>query len=70
MPMVSGFSQLQLATITIAIVEGGTAFSHVNDSGFWLSKFLFEVDEKANLKTWIAMETIVGIVGVIDAIIV
>ena len=52
MPMVSGFSQLQLATITIAIAAGGTAFSHVNDSGFWLSKSLFEIDEKTNLKTW------------------
>ena len=70
MPMVSGFSQLQLATITIAIAAGGTAFSHVNDSGFWLSKSLFEVDEKTNLKTWTAMETIVGIVGVIGATIV
>ena len=67
MPMVSGFSQLQLATITIAIAA---AFSHVNDSGFWLSKSLFEVDEKTNLKTWTAMETIVGIVGVIGATIV
>mgnify|MGYP004595019011 CR=1 FL=1 len=59
MPMVSGFSQLQLATITIAIAAGGTAFSHVNDSGFWLSKSLFEIDEKTNLKTWTAMETII-----------
>ena len=55
---------------TIAIAAGGTAFSHVNDSGFWLSKSLFEVDEKTNLKTWTAMETIVGIVGVIGATIV
>ena len=70
MPMVSGFSQLQLATITIAIAAGGTAFSHVNDSGFWLSKSLFEIDEKTNLKTWTAMETIVGLVGVAGATIV
>lgn len=70
MPMVTGFSQLQLATITIAIAAGGTAFSHVNDSGFWLSKSLFEVDEKTNLKTWTAMETIVGLVGVAGATIV
>lgn len=67
---VSGLSQLQLATITIAIASGGTAFSHVNDSGFWLSKSLFEVDEKTNLKTWTMMETIVGLVGVVGATIV
>ena len=70
MPMISGLSQLQLATLTIAIAAGGTAFSHVNDSGFWLHKSLFEVDEKTNLKTWTVMETIVGLVGIIGATIV
>ena len=70
MPMVADLSQLQLATITIAIASGGTAFSHVNDSGFWLSKSLFEVDEKTNFKTWTAMETIVGLVGIVGATIV
>ena len=63
MPMVSGLSQLQLATLTIAIAAGGTA-------GFWLSKSLFEVDEKTNLKTWTVMETIVGLVGIVGATIV
>ena len=67
MPMVAGLSQLQLAALTIAIAAGGTAFSHVNDSGFWLSKSLFEVDEKTNLKTWTVMETIVGLVGAAGA---
>ena len=67
MPMVAGLSQLQLAALTIAIAAGGIAFSHVNDSGFWLSKSLFEVDEKTNLKTWTVMETIVGLVGAVGA---
>lgn len=70
MPMVANLTQLQLATLTIAIAAGGTAFSHVNDSGFWLSKSLFEVDEKTNLKTWTVMETIVGLVGIVGATIV
>ena len=70
MPMVADLSQLQLATLTIAIAAGGTAFSHVNDSGFWLSKSLFEVDEKTNLKTWTVMETIVGMVGIVGTTIV
>ena len=67
MPMVASLSQIQLATLTIAIAAGGIAFSHVNDSGFWLSKSLFEVDEKTNLKTWTVMETIVGLVGIAGA---
>ena len=70
MPAVAGLSQLQLATITIAVAAGATAFSHVNDSGFWLSKSLFEVDEKTNLKTWTIMETIIGLVGIAGATIV
>ena len=65
--MVSSLSQLQLATLIIAIAAGGTAFGHVNDSGFWLSKSLSEVDVKTNLKTWTVMETIVGLVGIVGA---
>lgn len=70
MPVIAELSQIQLATITIAVASGATAFSHVNDSGFWLSKSLFEIDEKTNLKTWTMMETLVGIVGIIGAVIV
>ena len=70
MPAIAELSQIQLATITIAVAAGATAFSHVNDSGFWLSKSLFEVDEKTNLKTWTVMETLVGAVGIIGATIV
>lgn len=70
MPMVADLTQLQLATLTIAIASGGTAFSHVNDSGFWHSKSLFEVDEKTNFKTWTVMETLVGLVGIVGATIV
>lgn len=55
------------ATVSMTMAAGGTAFSHVNDSGFWLSKSLFEVDEKTNLKTWTVMETIVGLVGAVGA---
>ena len=54
----------------ILLISGGTVFSHVNDSGFWLSKSLFEVDEKTNFKTWTVMETIVGLVGIVGATIV
>ena len=60
MPAIADLSQIQLATITIAVAAGATAFSHVNDSGFWLSKSLFEVDKKTNLKTWTVMETIIA----------
>ena len=67
MPGVADLSPVYLAAMVCAINGGATAFSHVNDSGFWLSKSLFEVDEKTNLKTWTVMETIVGLVGAVGA---
>lgn len=70
MPEIATLSQIQLTAVTIAIASGSTAFSHVNDSGFWLAKSLFEVDEKTNLKSWTVMETIVGTVGIIGALII
>ena len=63
MPETSGLSQLSLVAIAIAIAGGATAMSHVNDSGFWLVKSLFNLDEKTTLKTWTAMETIIGVTG-------
>jgi GntP family gluconate:H+ symporter/Gnt-I system low-affinity gluconate transporter len=63
MPETSGLSQLSLVAIAVAIAGGATAMSHVNDSGFWLVKSLFNLDEKTTLKTWTAMETIIGVMG-------
>ena len=50
MPAVAGLSPLYLAAMVCAITGGATAFSHVNDSGFWLVSSLLEIDEKDNLK--------------------
>lgn len=36
MPAVATLSPLYLAAMVLAINGGATAFSHVNDSGFWL----------------------------------
>lgn len=50
MPAVAGLSPLYLAAMVCAITGGATAFSHVNDSGFWLVSSLLEIDEKTTLK--------------------
>lgn len=63
MPSVSGLSPLYLAAMVCAINGGATAFSHVNDSGFWLVSSLLEIDEKTTLKSWTVMETIIGVTG-------
>ena len=65
-PMVAAstdLSQFDLCFIVIAIAAGSTAFSHVNDSGFWLVSRFLEMDTKTTLKTWTVQETLIGIVG-------
>jgi GntP family gluconate:H+ symporter len=62
-PMVqatTGISQLDLCFIVVAIAGGATVLSHVNDSGFWLVGRFLEMDEKTTLKTWTVMETLLG----------
>ena len=70
MPAVAGLSPLYLAAMVCAITGGATAFSHVNDSGFWLVSSLLEIDEKTTLKSWTLMETIIGFTGLICALII
>ena len=70
MPGIAGLSPLYLAAMVCAINGGATAFSHVNDSGFWLVSSLLEIDEKTTLKSWTMMETIIGITGLVCAIVI
>ena len=70
MPAVAGLSPLYLAAMVCAITGGATAFSHVNDSGFWLVSSLLEIDEKTTLKSWTIMETIIGFTGLICALVI
>ena len=46
MPGVAELSPMYLAAMVCAINGGATAFSHVNDSGFWLVGSLLEMDER------------------------
>lgn len=70
MPIAATLSPLHLACVVMAIAGGSTAFSHVNDSGFWLVKSLCNLDEKTTFKTWTLMETLVGTTGFVVALIV
>ena len=70
MPAVQALSPLELAAMVCAINGGATAFSHVNDSGFWLVGSLLEIDEKSTLKSWTIMETIIGVVGLVCALVI
>ncbi|RFU18934.1 GntP family permease [Geodermatophilus marinus] len=64
-----GLSSIDLALIVIAIAGGATVLSHVNDSGFWLVSRFFGMDEKTTLKTWTVMETLLGTIGFVLALV-
>lgn len=70
MPGISGLPPLYLACTTAAVAGGATVCSHFNDSGFWLVKSLVGMDEKTTLKTWTVMETLVGGVGFLVALVI
>jgi GntP family gluconate:H+ symporter len=64
-----GLTSVDLALIVIAIAGGATVLSHVNDSGFWLVSRFFQMDEKTTLKTWTVMETLLGTIGFLIALV-
>lgn len=64
-----GLSSADLALVVIAIAGGATVLSHVNDSGFWLVSRFFRMDEKTTLKTWSVMETLLGTIGFLLALV-
>ena len=71
-PMVAvtpGLSQFDLCFIVVAIAGGATVLSHVNDSGFWLVGRFLEMDEKTTLKTWTVMETLLGSIAFLFALV-
>lgn len=54
-----------LALLTLAIAAGATAFSHVNDSGFWLVSRYLDLSEADTLRVWTVLETILGVSGLV-----
>jgi Gnt-I system high-affinity gluconate transporter len=55
--------------MVLSIGAGSLAFSHVNDSGFWLYKEYFNLTIKDTILSWSLMETIVAFVGLVGVLI-
>lgn len=49
--------------MVLAIGAGSLAFSHVNDSGFWMFKEYFNLTVKDTFRSWSVMESLVAIFG-------
>jgi Gnt-I system high-affinity gluconate transporter len=68
LPLVTG-GAVQPELMVLAIGSGSLMFGHVNDGGFWLFKEYFNLSIKDTMKTWVVMETSIGITGLIGVMI-
>jgi H+/gluconate symporter-like permease len=62
-PIVKGIPGYSPNIIMLALCCGGSGFSQVNDSGFWLVNQYFGMSVAQTLKSWTAMKAIESVVG-------
>ena len=62
-PIVKGIPGYSPEILVLALCCGGTAFSHVNDSGFWLVNQCFGMTVPQTLQSWTAMKIVSSLVG-------
>src|SRR6185369_7712357 len=63
-PIVKGIPGYSPDLLVLALCCGGTAFSHVSDSGFWMVNQYFGMTVPQTLKSWTAMKIVSSIVGI------
>ncbi len=63
-PIVKGIPGYSPDILILALCCGGTAFSHVNDSGFWIVNQYFGLTVPQTLKSWTAMKVVSSLVGI------
>jgi Gnt-I system high-affinity gluconate transporter len=68
LPLVTGGAVVP-ELMVLAIGSGSLMFGHVNDGGFWLFKEYFNLSIKDTMKTWVVMETSIGIMGLIGVMV-
>jgi Gnt-I system high-affinity gluconate transporter len=68
LPLVTGGTVVP-ELMVLAIGSGSLMFGHVNDGGFWLFKEYFNLSIKDTMKTWVVMETSIGITGLIGVMV-
>ena len=54
--------------MVLATGSGSLLFSHFNDIGFWMFKEYYNVSIRYTFAIWTVMETIVGVVGLMAAL--
>ena len=56
-------SRLHAHELILALCAGGSAFSHVNDAGFWLVTSYFGMTVPQSLKSWTMMKIVACVMG-------
>jgi Gnt-I system high-affinity gluconate transporter len=64
LPLVTG-GTVNPELMVLAVGSGSLMFGHVNDGGFWLFKEYFSLSIKDTMRTWVVMETSIGITGLL-----
>lgn len=64
----SGNVEASAIWVAIAIGTGGLCLGHVNDSGFWVTSKLSGLTTRGGLKTYTVMTGIMGILGLVIAL--
>ena len=62
-PLVKGIPGYSPTELILALCAGGSAFSHVSDSGFWLVTQYLGLTVPQSLKTWTTMKIIGSVLG-------
>jgi gluconate transporter len=62
-PIVKGIPGYSPDWLVLALCCGGTAFSHVNDSGFWMVNQYFGMTVPETLRSWTIMKIVASCVG-------
>ena len=64
-PIAAATAHTSPELLVLATGAGSLMLSHVNDSGFWLIKEYFNMTVQQTLATWTALETIIGVTGLL-----
>ena len=62
-PLVKGIPGYSPTELILALCAGGSAFSHVSDSGFWMVTQYFGMTVPQGLKTWTTMKIVASLLG-------
>jgi gluconate transporter len=62
-PLVKNLPGYTPNELVLALCCGGSAFSHMSDSGFWIVSQYFGLSVPECLKTWTAMKTVAAVLG-------